>query len=409
MIKNVFYGWWIVLACSFIVFYVGGVIFYGFTAFFEPIREEFSWSYTQISLAASLRGLEMGIFAPFVGVLADRFGSKKLILWGTITVGFGLILLSRTQSLVLFYGSFLLIAFGAGGCAMVVTMSAVANWFHRKVGLALGVMISGVGASGLMIPLIVWLIEVYGWRTTLIILGLGMWILCSPLSFVIRTRPEHYGHFPDGISPSDEMPSLENKNKGVAAVETSFREVLKKRSFFYLIIAELIRMMIVGAVIVHIMPYLSSLGVPRATAGLMAGIIPLTSIIGRFGFGWLGDFFDKRYAMAWTFGVISLGMLAFCYVQVIWVAFIFLLLFSPGYGGGMVLRGAILREYFGRNSFGKMIGLTMGAGSIGGIIGPAIAGLIFDTVGSYHLIWLVFCGLSGLTISLVLRIKQCSL
>lgn len=409
MIKNVFYGWWIVLACSFIVFYVGGVIFYGFTAFFEPIREEFGWSYTQISIAASLRGLEMGIFAPFVGVLADRFGSKKLILWGTITVGFGLILLSRTQSLALFYGSFLLIAFGAGGCAMVVTMSAVANWFHKKVGLALGVMVSGVGASGLMIPLIVWLIEVYGWRTTLIILGLGMWVLGSPLSFVIRTRPEHYGHFPDGISPSDEMPSLENKNTGVAAVETSFREVLKKRSFFYLIIAELIRMMIVGAVIVHIMPYLSSLGVPRATAGLMAGLIPLTSIIGRFGFGWLGDFFDKRYAMAWTFGVISLGMLAFCYVQMIWVAFIFLLFFSPGYGGGMVLRGAILREYFGRNSFGKMIGLTMGAGSIGGIIGPAIAGLIFDTVGSYHLIWVVFCGLSGLAISLVLRIKQCSL
>ena len=409
MIKKIFYGWWIVLACFFIAFYVGGVIFYGVTAFFEPIREEFGWSYTQISFAASLRGLETGIFAPLVGFLVDRFGSRKLIFWGTITVGFGLILLSRTQSLAMFYGSFLLIAFGAGGCAAVVTMAAVANWFHKNVGIALGVMASGFGASGLMVPLIVQLIGVSGWRTTVIILGLGMWILGIPLSFVIRNRPEQYGYLPDGISPSDRMPNLENQDTGVKAVEIGFKEALKKRSFLYLIIVEAIRMMIVAAVIIHVMPYLSSLGLPRVTAGLVAGAIPLFSIIGRFGFGWLSDVFDKGYVMAWSFCIISLGMLAFSYVQVIWVVFVFLLLFSPGYGGGMVLRGAILREYFGRNSFGKMIGITMGSASIGGIIGPTLAGWVFDTVGSYHVIWLVFCGLSSLAIYLALKIKRCSL
>ena len=409
MIKKIFYGWWIVLACFFIAFYVGGVIFYGVTAFFEPIREEFGWSYTQISFAASLRGLEMGIFAPLVGFLVDRFGSRKLIFWGTITVGFGLILLSRTQSLAMFYGSFLLIAFGAGGCAAVVTMAAVANWFHKNVGIALGVMASGFGASGLMVPLIVQLIGVSDWRTTVIILGLGMWILGIPLSFVIRNRPEQYGYLPDGISPSDRMPNLENQDTGVKAVEIGFKEALKKRSFLYLIIVEAIRMMIVAAVIIHVMPYLSSLGLPRVTAGLVAGAIPLFSIIGRFGFGWLSDVFDKGYVMAWSFCIISLGMLAFSYVQVIWVVFVFLLLFSPGYGGGMVLRGAILREYFGRNSFGKMIGITMGSASIGGIIGPTLAGWVFDTVGSYHVIWLVFCGLSSLAIYLALKIKRCSL
>ena len=406
MVKKIFYGWWIVLACSLIGFYFGGAIFYGFTAFFEPIREEFGWSYTQISFAASLRGLEMGIFAPIVGFLVDRFGSRKLIFWGTITVGFGLILLSCTRSLAMFYGSFLLIAFGAGGCASVVTMAAVANWFHKNVGIALGVMASGIGASGLMVPLIVQLIDVSGWRTTLIILGLGMLILGIPLSFVIRNRPEQYGYLPDGISPSDRMPHLKNQDPGVKAAEIGFKEALKKRSFLYLIILDAIRMMIVAAVIIHIMPYLSSLGLPRFTAGLVAGAIPLASIIGRFGFGWLGDVFDKGYVMAWTFCIISLGMLAFCYVQVIWVVFVFLLLFSPGYGGSMVLRGAILREYFGRNSFGKMIGITMGAASIGGIIGPTLAGWAFDTFGSYRLVWLVFCGLSSLAIYLALKIKK---
>ena len=405
MIKKIFYGWWIVLACSLIGFYVGGAIFYGFTAFFEPIREEFGWSYTQISFAASLRGLEMGIFAPIVGFLVDRFGSRKLIFWGTITVGFGLILLSCTRSLAMFYGSFLLIAFGAGGCASVVTMAAVANWFHKNVGIALGVMASGIGASGLMVPLIVQLIDVSGWRTTLIILGLGMLILGIPLSFVIRNRPELYGYLPDGLSQSNRMLNLENQDTGVKEVEISFKEALKKRSFLYVIIVEALRMMIVAAVVIHIMPYLSSLGLPRVTAGLIAGAIPLSSIIGRFLFGWLGDTFDKGYVMAWTFFIISLGMLAFCYVQIIWIVFVFLLLFSPGYGGGIVIRGAILREYFGRNSFGKMIGITMGSASIGGIIGPTLAGWAFDTFESYHLIWLGFCGLSCLAIPLVLKIK----
>jgi MFS family permease len=159
MAIRIFYGWWIVLACFFIGLYVGGVVFYGFTAFFEPIREEFGWSYTQISFAVSLRGLEMGLMAPLIGFLVDRFGSRKLILFGTFTVGLGLISLSITQSLAMFYGAFLLVAFGAGGCTVVVPMSTVANWFHKKVSIAMGVMASGIGFSGFFVPLIVWLID----------------------------------------------------------------------------------------------------------------------------------------------------------------------------------------------------------------------------------------------------------
>ncbi len=402
MIKNIFYGWWIVLSCFLISLYVGSVIFYGFTAFFEPLVKEFGWSYTQISLAASLRGLEMGIFAPLIGFLVDSFGSRRLILYGTITVGFGLIFLSLTQSLAMFYGSFLFLAFGAGGCASVVIMTVVANWFHKDVGIALGITISGFGASGLLVPVIVHLVDLYHWRTTLIILGLGMWVLGIPLSFAIRNKPEQYGYLPDGKLSADPIKNLENQSKGV---EIGIKEVLKKRSFWYLNIVEAIRMMILSAVVIHVMPYLSSIGMSRTTAGLVAGAIPLFSIIGRFGFGWLSDVFEKRHVMAMAFLFMGVGVLTFCYVHVIGVVFLFLLLFSSGYGGSMVLRGSILREYFGRDSFGKMIGITMGSASIGGIIGPTLAGWVFDTLGSYHLIWLVFCGLSGLAISLVLRIK----
>ncbi len=81
MFKNLYYGWWVVLACFIIGLYVSAATFFGFTAFFEPIRQEFGWSYTQISFATSLRGFEMGIFAPIVGFLVDRFGSRRLLFW----------------------------------------------------------------------------------------------------------------------------------------------------------------------------------------------------------------------------------------------------------------------------------------------------------------------------------------
>ena len=388
--KSVFYGWWVVLACSLISFYVAGSIFFGFTAFFEPIAEEFYWSYTQISFAVSLRGLEMGIFAPIVGFLVDRFGPRKVIFSGTIMVGIGLISLSFTQSLAMFYGAILLLAFGAGGCTSVVTMTAVVNWFHKKAGIALGVAGSGIGASGLMVLLIVYLIDLYHWRTTLIILALGMWAIGIPLSLVIRNKPEDYGYLPDGQTQAVSVQNHEIHEKNV---EISLKEALKQKTFLYLNLVEALRMMTLMAVFTHVMPYLSSVGMQRASASIIAGAIPVLSIIGRFGFGWLGDYYDKKHVMMLTLGLIILGILAFSFMHMRWMIVPFLLLFPLGHGGSMVLRGSILREYFGRNSFGKMIGIIMGSSSIGGIVGPTLAGWSYDTWGSYQHIWYVFAGL----------------
>jgi MFS family permease len=403
MVKKVFYGWWIVLACFFISLYVGATVFFGVTAFVSPLREEFGWSYTQISFAASLRGLEMGIFAPIVGFFVDRFGSKKLLLAGTIISGLGLLLLSMTQSLTMFYASFLLLALGAGGCTSVVTMTAVANWFHKNVGIAFGVMASGWGASGLLVPLIVALIDRYDWRITLVILGLGMWVLGVPLSCVIRNNPEQYDQIPDGLLSENTRAEQEIKRKRNAI---AFKEAIKHRAFLYLNFTEMIRMMTVTAVVIHVMPYLSSVGISRTTSGFVAAAIPVISIVGRVNFGWLGDRFDKRVVLAATFLFMGTGVLAFCAVQILWIALLFLLLFPPGFGGSMVLRGAILREYFGAASFGRLLGIIMGSASIGGIIGPTLAGWIFDTMADYRFMWLALCSLSVLAVVLISRIKS---
>jgi MFS transporter, OFA family, oxalate/formate antiporter len=398
---TIFYGWWIVFSCFAIGLYVSGILFFGFTAFIDPLVKEFGWSYTQVSFAASLRGLEMGVFAPVVGFLVDRFGSRRLILLGVICVGLGLVLLSQTRSLLMFYGAFLLLGFGAGGCTSVVTMTAVGNWFRKRIGLALGILSAGFGASGLLIPLIVYLIEVVHWRTTLILLALGMWTIGIPLSFVVRDRPESYGLLPDGETAKEEEPTEE---KSVSR-PVLFREALRNRSFLFLNLAEAFRMMLVVGVTTHVMPYLGSVGMSRTAAGLVVAGIPLTSIVGRIGFGWLADRYEKRRILFLSFLMMGGGMLAFCFPGQPSMIFLFLLLFPPSFGGSMVLRGAILREYFGRELFGRMLGIIMGSAAVGGIIGPTLAGFVFDTSGNYGYVWFAFAGVIFLASFLVLKVK----
>jgi len=405
----VFYGWWIVLASYFIGLFVAGTIFYGFTAFMDPLMAEFGWSSAQVSFASSLRGLEMGIFAPLIGILVDRFNSKAVILAGMIVVGLGLILLSLTHSLLTFYAAFLFLGLGAGGCTSVVLMTAVANWFNKRVGLALGLAAAGFGSGGLLVPLIVWMIEHWQWRTTYLIFGLAAWVIGIPVSLIFRGKPEQYGLRPDGEPVlTGELKSesgLEVKTTGQAE-NVSFLTVAKDPSFWYLNLAEAIRMMVVVSIVTHVMPYLESLGIPRSTAGLAAGGLAVFSIIGRIGFGYLGDLFDKRYVMAASYALMALGLIVFAhFITGTASLLIFLILFAPGFGGSMIIRGSLLREYFGTFAFGKILGVTMGVGSVAAIIGPTMAGWIYDTLGHYEMLWYAFIGLTLISIVLISRIR----
>ncbi len=143
--------------------YTNGIVHYGFTAVFEPIAEEFGWSYTQISLASSIRSLEIGLLAPVLGLLADRRGPRRLLLGGSILICMGFLILSRISSLAMFYGAFALISIGMSAYGQTVPMTAVANWFRRKAGLAIGIVSSGFARGGLMVPVLTKLIDIPQW------------------------------------------------------------------------------------------------------------------------------------------------------------------------------------------------------------------------------------------------------
>ena len=403
---KIFYGWWIVGASFFIALYVGGAVFYGFTAFFEPIANELGWSYTQISLAASLRGLEIGLLSPFVGILADRWGPKRLIFGGILITVAGLLLLSSTRSLIMFYGAFALLAIGVSACTVTALLTAIANWFRRKMGIASGIAICGYGFSGLLIPVIVKLIAAYDWRTAVTILAWSMMVMILPLSLLFRHRPEQYGYLPDGQKQGTVAYLNESDLSQVVEVEVRTKQALKSGAFWRLALSRMYHMMVIGAIITHVMPYLSSIGISRALSSLVATLIPLMSIFGRLSFGWLGDKFSKGLVATTSFIMISCGVFCFAYASNmrIWLLVPFLVLLGIGYGGTNAILPPLGREYFGRTNFGSIYGLMEGIGTIGAIIGPTLAGWAYDNWGNYQIIWLLLAGLAVIAIISVFTI-----
>jgi len=398
-VKKIFYGWWIVFACFLIIFYASGAVVLNFTAFFQPLSREFGWSYAAISVAASIRGLEQGFFAPVVGFLVDRLGARKLLFSGAFTIGLGLILLGFTNSLPAFYAATFVVSLGFSACTWPVIVPAVANWFKKDMGKALGLISSGVGVGGLLVPITVMLINQYGWRTAFMILGIGMWLFGIPLIFIIRRNPEDYGLYLDGKSPDNHAGAAMDQDR-----DFSLKDAVRTRAFWHISIADAIRLMAMTALITHVIPYLNSVGVSRSQAVLVATLAPILSIAGRLLFGWLGDAFNKNHvlALAYAFGGISL--LCFTYVHMSWLIIPFLIFFPLSWGAAP-LRDATMREYFGRVSLGSILGIMAGIGMVARISGPFLAGWTYDTFGDYRFIWLFFAASYAICVLLMLTLQ----
>lgn len=413
--RRVFYGWWIVLACATIHFYIGAVFYYGFGAFFTPLIREFGWSRAAASFAFSLQRLEGGIVGPIVGFIIDRLGARKLIIFGMAVAGAGFLLFSRVTSLLTFYGAFLVISFGLSAGFGAPFSAAAVNWFVRMRGKALGFLWSGAGFSGLLIPALVGLIAAVGWRTALVIVGLGCWLICIPAGAVVRHRPEPYGYRPDGApadlpssTPADTaVPTSPAQESGGAGerwpgVELTAREALGTRAFWLLSLSGAVTGMTTGALFVHQIPFLEGIGIPREQAALSITFLTLTSLIGRMGFGLVADRFDKRAVLAAIYGFQTVGMLFLASVRSFWQVFLFLAAYGPSYGGAIPLRPALQGDYFGRRHFASIQGLMNVTSVFGGIAGPVFAGWVYDVTGGYRLAFLVFAAVGALGVPLIL-------
>jgi MFS family permease len=292
----------------------------------------------------------------------------------------------------MFYGAFALLAIGVSACTVTALLTAIANWFRRKMGIASGIAICGYGFSGFLIPVIVRLIAAYDWRTTLNILALGMIVMLLPLSLIFRHRPEQYGYFPDGQKQGTIAYLNDSGTPQGLEVELKIKQALKSGTFWRLVLARFYHIMTMMAITTHVMPYLSSISISRSTSSLVATAIPLISIFGRLSFGWLGDKISKRLVATTSFIMISCGVFCFAYASNmrLWLLVPFLVLLGIGYGGTNAILPSLGREHFGRTNFGSVYGLMEGIGTIG----ATLAGWAYDNWGSYQIIWLLLAGLA---------------
>ena len=405
---RLFYGWWIVVAAALMGTYSGGTYIYGITVFVNPIIREFGWSYLIVAGAVSVTGSILGLFSPLVGGLVDRFGSKRLIIICGAFSGAGFVILGFTNSLPVFFTAFGFMSVGSMGTGSIVLQAVIANWFRRRVGLAMGATSAGVGMGGLLLPVISWLVLQYEWRTASIVLGIGTIVILTALAQVMRQRPEDHGYLPDGerLSADFRASQLALGTRPPPAPEVKVRRALKTSTFWFISLAISIYFMGLNAIILHIVPYLESVGMPAGSAALVATFLPIFSITGRLGYGWLGDRIPRKYVLAITLGSQALGLAMFLLAPATWALALFTVAYGPGFGGSIATGPAMVRDYFGRTSFGTIQGWLFATTSLGGMAGPVLAGWMFDSQQSYALAWAVFAAATAAVIVPVVLIRR---
>lgn len=249
----------------------------------------------------------------------------------------------------------------------------------------------------------------------MVIAGVVMLAVGVPLGFVIRHRPEPYGYLPDGktqdVFPQSE--SASGKPPATDALTTDLpeqtglspRQAIMTRAFWLLIIFAILTGFAQSAINVHEMPYLTSVGISRATAGwAILGITGL-SLIGRLGFGRMGDRYDKRYLLAIGAALQFFGVLIFAGISSPWMLIPFLLLYGPGYASQIPIWPAIRADYFGLKHYATIGGLQALGWTFCGILAPVLAGWVFDVWGTYRPIWLVYAATTAVAIPFILLIK----
>jgi len=406
-LQNVFYGWWIVVA-SMACLTVASIFYWqGFSLFFLPLQTEFATSRTALSAAIAFSQLEGGVLGPLDGYLVDRFGPRKMTLIGTVMMGVGFMLMSRVNSLLMFYVVFLgVISIGMGIGIRVPSIVAPSNWFVRKRGLVVGLALTGSGIGGFFLPLLGSLIANAGWRTASMTAGIAILAVGIPAALVMRRRPEDYGLLPDGDRPGDVRGKQEQTTPDTGSgADFTLRQVLRLPVFWLLALAFGLRQFTIGAMQLHQVPNLIDKGFDPQTASTILAAVVVASIVGRLGFGWLADKFPARYIMAVSIGMVAASALLLAYASQWWHLVLYVGLYGIGWGGGAVVMNTVRVAYFGRKSFGTISGMMDFVQMFGLVLGPLFAGAVYDATKSYYIAFITFAIVSVVGGAVVLFLR----
>ena len=404
--KQPFYGWWIVGAGGLVQWYTSAIFWRGFQAFVPPILETFGWSRGVTGAAISVQRGESGLISPFVGVILDKYGPRKAMAFGVLLTGGGFVYMSQMQSIWQFYVAIGLLTLGMSFGTFIVFVVTVANWFVRKRARALAILMSFSAIGGITLPILVASIDTFGWREVMLACGIGFWLIGFPATLVMRKQPEEYGMFPDG-GPDDDHSASGNANQvGVIREQAiTMRQAIRLRFFWQLAIVTSLGQLVSSTNLFHFAALLDY-GMTAALAAAAAGAVAIGDLSGRAGIAVIGDRFDKRKMLTIAMMMQTIGVAGLAGINAevfginlgVWPLPLFVVFFGLGFGSSIPLRLSILGDYFGRTSYGSIVGLTSSVNAVFGAAGPALVGFIYDGTDSYRL------GFTTLAIMLVISI-----
>ena len=396
--SRVFYGWWVTVAFSVMVFVSAGVR-HAVGPFLKPMVADLGVDRGAFSLVIALGLFLYGAFMPWVGGLTDRFGARAVTAGGSVLLAVSLALTAYCQSLwqlALVYG--VLAALGLAGTGPVVANAVITRWFVRRRGTAVSLLGSAaMTGMSLLVPVVAWLIAAFGWRTAYLVLGavtlVGMLPLCL---FVVRDAPEHMGLRPDGDrAPADAPAPVATRTPASTALRTvAFWQL--GGSFFTCGFS----MALVSA---HGVPMLTDHGYSAMFASWVIGVLGASSILFTLTLGTLSDRYGPRPVLAGVYGGRALVFAGLFLIRdnpaaMIGVAIVGGLTLA----GSMSMTSVLTADIYGRYSVGSILGVIFLVHQTGAALGSWLAGALFEATGGYGAMFAIACVLLA-TASLVSR------
>lgn len=388
--NRVFYGWWVVLVAAFSLF-LGPIPIsvFSFAVFLKPLVQEFHSSRGAVSLAYSLHAMMTALTLQFVGRLIDRIGPRRVILMSSFMVG--LVFLSanlcsgKLWQLYLFYAAG---GVAACGVAPVSYCDVISHWFDRCRGMALGVIMAGLGTGAVVVPAVAhFVIAKFGWRAVFGFSGVVILLVSMPvLALFLKEKPEQMGLVPDGGPVLFARSNTRDFDSGL-----SFGEAVRTPTLWLLLCAFVLVSGSVAGCSAHIAAILADHGVSARAAAFATSVFGGGLLLGRVGSGYLMDrFFGPRVAAA-IFGCAAAGMGLLRIAGAQGAAFAAAFLIGLGLGAEIDVMAYLTSRYFGLRSFGAITSFLFAGFGLAAGSGAYLMGAGFDATGSYALPLTLFC------------------
>jgi sugar phosphate permease len=384
--KKIHYGWVILFLCFIALLSVQGVRL-SFGAFIQPWENEFSTTRGNISLIATISFIVFGVSQPILGRLIDKYGVRKIISFSALLVGISTLLTFFVTSfwqIILLYG--VVSSVGFGGVSNVAASVAVTHWFHRKKGLALGMITAGMSAGQLVVvPLCLFLIEWYNWKMAVLLLGSLLIIVVFPLLILfLRTFPSDIG-----VRPYGEMKEIPKQGvvQGVDELQSKkMFSILNNKYFWFLSLPFLIcGYTTTGLIDTHLIPFSHDHGFSTDVTGAAVSLLAAFNIIGTLCSGQIADHFDNRKFLALLYFTRGLTILLLLITNQWLLLLIFAVLFGLVDFATVAPTTMLAIEFFKKQSVGYVLGLLSLCHQVGSALGAYIPGLLYDLTGGYSI------------------------